>query len=237
MTRLAAGLALAGDVALLLLGGDLKRREKISARLGDLLSQLYLASCTVKRWHDDNCQPVDLPFVQWALEDAEYRAQEACFGLFENFPVRFVARLLRLFLFPWGRTFAPPSDRLGHRVTRLLMEDSPARDRLTAGMFIQRDEADPVGRLEVALQQVAAAEQIEAKVHAVAKAGALTGYTADERIAAAIRTGAISAEEADALRRYSQLRRACIMVDDFPQEAGRAASGPAAYQEPLRKTA
>ena len=237
MTRLSAGLAFAGDVAVLLLGGELKRREKISARLGDVLSQLYLASCTVKRWHDDGCPQVDLPFVLWALEDAEHRAQEACFGLFENFPVRPVAWLLRAMLFPWGRSFAPPSDRLGHRVTRLLMEDSPARDRLTAGMFIQRDEADPVGRLELALQQVAQAEQIEAKIHAAAKTGALAGYTADERIAAATRAGVIGAEEADALMRYGRLRRACIMVDDFPQQAGRAAAEPAAYEVPLRKTA
>lgn len=117
------------------------------------------------------------------------------------------------------------------------MEDSPARDRLTAGMFILRSEADPVGRLEIALQQVGAAEQIDAKVRAVVKAGGATGYTADERIAAAVQTGAISAEEADTLKRYNQLRRACIMVDDFPHDVGRAAVQPSTYQEPLRKTA
>ncbi len=96
----------------------------------------------------------------------EYRIQEAFYGLFENFPVRPAAWLLRLLVFPFGRTFRAPDDALGHRVARLLMEDSPARDRLTAGMFIYRDESDPVGRLELALQRVAEAEAIEAKVRA-----------------------------------------------------------------------
>ena len=238
LTRFSAGLALASDVAMLFLGGDLKRREKISARLGDILSYLYLASCTLKRWHDDGRQQTDLPFVHWAVEDAEHRIQEAFYGLFQNFPSRPVAWLLRLLVFPYGKTFSAPDDRLGHRVSRLLMEDSPARDRLTAGMFIHRSEADAVGRLELALQRVAAAEEIESKVRAAVKSGAAEGFTAAERIAAAVRAGAITAAEADALARYNELRRACIMVDDFPPDIGRhVASEPAAYPELLRKSA
>ena len=95
---------------MLFLGGDLKRREKISARLGDILSQLYLASAVLKRWHDDGRQPTDLPFVQWAVEDAEQRIQDAFYGLFENFPVRPAAWLLRLLVFPCGKTFRAPDD-------------------------------------------------------------------------------------------------------------------------------
>jgi acyl-CoA dehydrogenase len=237
MTRLSAALALAGDIAMLFLGGDLKRREKISARLGDLLSQLYLASCVVKRWHDDGSPQSDLPFVQWALEDALHKSQDAWYGLFDNFPVRPAAWLLRALVFPWGRSFGPPSDRLGHRVSALLMQDSPTRDRLTAGMFILRSEADPVGRLEIALQQAEVAEQVEAKMRAALKAHRDSGYTSDERIAAAVQLGAISAEESEMLKRYYQLRRACIMVDDFPHDVGRAAVQPSTFQEPLRKTA
>jgi hypothetical protein len=105
-------------------------------------------------------------------------------------------------------------------------------------MFIQRSEADPVGRLELALQQVPAAEEIESKIRVAVKSGAAQGFTAAERIAAAVRAGAITAAEADALARYNDLRRACIMVDDFPRDIGRhAASEPAGYQELLRKSA
>jgi acyl-CoA dehydrogenase len=134
-------------------------------------------------------------------------------------------------VFPWGKTFNAPDDLLGHRVSRLLMEDSPARDRLTAGMFINRHQADPVGRLELALAQVAAAEEIEAKVRAAAKSGAVHGFTTGERIAAAVRIGAISAQDAATVDRYNELRRACIMVDDFPLEIGRHATS-----EPVKIT-
>jgi acyl-CoA dehydrogenase len=213
---------------MLFLGGDLKRREKISARLGDILSHLYFVSCALKRWHDDGCQQIDLPFVEWAAQDAEHRIQEAFYGLFQNFPVRAASWLLRALIFPYGRTLRAPDDRLGHRVARLLTEQSPARDRLTAGMFIQRHESDPVGRLELALERVAEAEQIEAKVRAAVKRGAVRGFRADERIGAAVEVGAITTGEAQTLRSYESLRRACIMVDDFPHDLGREAAEPPA---------
>jgi acyl-CoA dehydrogenase len=243
LSRLAAGFALCADVTMLFLGGELKRREKISGRLGDILSHLYLASCAIKRWHDDGRQHTDLPLLQWALRDAEHRIQEAFYGLFQNFPARPAAWLLRLLVFPFGKTFRAPDDGLGHRVSRLLMEDSPARDRLTAGMFIHRHEADPVGRLELALQRVAEAEEIEAKVRSAVRSGAVHGYTAGERIAAAVQVGAITPAEAEALASYGELRRACIMVDDFPPDVGRHAAaepiGLDAFQQALvaRKTA
>jgi acyl-CoA dehydrogenase len=224
LTRFSAGFALASDFAMLFLGGDLKRREKLSARLGDILSYLYLSSCTLKRWSDDGRQAADLPFVQWAAQDNEQRIQEAFFGLLQNFPSRPVAWLLRMLVFPYGKRFRAPDDRLGHRVSRLMMEDSPTRDRLTAGMFIHAHADDPVGRLELALREVGAAEAIEAKVRGAVKAGLAHGYTVADRVGAAVRAGAISAQEAETLQRYEALRRTCIMVDDFPPDVGRHAT-------------
>jgi acyl-CoA dehydrogenase len=242
LERLSANFALAGDMSMLFLGGDLKRKESLSGRLGDVMSQLYLATCVLKRWHDDGCQASDLPFVEWAVQDAQLRAQDAMYGLLRNFPVRPAAWLLRLLTFPWGRRFAAPSDQLGHRVARLMMEDSPARDRLTAGMFIWKYESDAVGRLEIALSLVQAAEQVEAKLRAASKGAPVTEHTPEARIAAAVRSGVISAGEGETLSRYYALRRACIMVDDFPHDVGRRVSAqPAqpAVLEPVlaRKTA
>ena len=221
LTRLAAGFALAADLAMLFLGGDLKRREKISARLGDVLSQLYLASCVLKRYQDDGAPRTDLPFAQWALEDCEHKAQEAFFGLFGNFPVRWAGCAMGLLSFPFGRRFEPPSDRLGHRVASLLLESSPTRDRLTSGMFIRRHESDAVGRLELALELVAAADAVEAKLRSATKSGVVEGLTADARLAAGLAAGVITAQEAELWTRYNALRRACIMVDDFPRDIGR----------------
>jgi len=223
LTRLAAGFAFAADVAMLFLGGSLKRREKISARLGDVLSQLYLASCVVKRYADDGAPQTDLPFVRWALEDGIHRGQEAMFSLFQNFPVRWAAWSMRALTFPFGRSYSPPDDRLGHRVAALMLEKSPARDRLTQGIYLAPREDDPVGRLELALDLVGEAEAVDAKVRAAMKAGVVSGRSAQEQIDATLALGLIDEHEAQAWTRYDALRRACIMVDDFPHDFGRRA--------------
>ncbi|MBX9964429.1 MAG: acyl-CoA dehydrogenase [Burkholderiales bacterium] len=237
LSRLSAALAFSADVAMLVLGGSLKRREKLSARLGDVLSQLYLASATLKRYEDDGRPEADLPLVHWGLQDCLHRAEEAFAGLVENFPSRPMAWLIRLAAFPLGRGLRAPDDRLGSEVTRLLSEPSAARDRLTRGMFIRKDEADPVGRLEVALDLVVPAEAVEAKLRAAAKAGVLHGRTNDERRASALSQGIITAEEAALLDRFKRVQRACIMVDDFPRDIGRNVAATSTTETKWRREA
>ena len=220
LTRLAAGFALVADVSMLFLGGDLKRKEKLSGRLGDILSQLYLASTVLKRFEDDGRQQGDLPLALWALEDCLNRIQEAFYGVFSNFPSRIAAWKMRLLVFPWGKVFSAPSDRRGHEVAALVLEPSAARDRLTANMFLHKHEDDPVGRLELAMQAAPGGEAVEAKIRNAAKAAVITGFTDESRTLAALEKGIISAEEAAKYRRFSALRRACIMVDDFPHDVG-----------------
>ncbi|HWA14021.1 MAG TPA: acyl-CoA dehydrogenase [Burkholderiales bacterium] len=220
-TRLAAGFALASDLAMLFLGGDLKRKEKLSARLGDILSQLYIASTVLKRFEDDGRPQADLPIAEWVLEDCLHRCQEAFYGVFGNFPSRICAWTLRLLVFPWGRAYAPPSDRLGQKVARAMIEPSQTRDRLTHDMFLHKHEDDPVGRLELAMQAAPAGEAVEAKVRNAQRAGVVSGLTDEARVAAALDKGVLTAEEAAQWRRFVTLRRACIMVDDFPHEVGR----------------
>jgi len=221
MSRLAAGFAFAADLAMLMLGGSLKRREKLSARLGDVLSQMYLASTALKRFHDDGCPAEDLPLVRWSVEDALHRAEQALAGVVQNFPGRLGRLLIRLAAFPLGPRLTAPSDRLGTEVVRLVTETTPTRDRLTRGMFLQRTAEDPVGRLELALERVATVEALEAKLRAAARAGALHGSTEAERRASALSQGLLSVDEAATLDHYRQLHRACIMVDDFPRDIGR----------------
>jgi acyl-CoA dehydrogenase len=223
LSRLAAAFAFAADVALLVLGGALKRREKLSGRLADVLGHLYLASAVLKRHVDDGRPAADLPIVRWCVEDALHRAESALAGVVANFPNRAFAVLLRLALFPRGRLHAAPGDHLGSAVANVLTGPSEARDRLTRGMFVRREESDPVGRLELALELVADAETIETKLRAALKAGALHGRSDEERGRSALSQGILTPEEAALLERFRRVRRACIMVDDFPRDVGRLA--------------
>jgi len=222
LTRMSSALAYAADISMLALGGSLKRRERISARLGDVLSMLYLASATLKRFEDEGRQEADLPLVHWSLQDALARAAEALHGVLANYPVRWIGALLRLVIFPLGRRFAPPGDTLGHAVARLLIAPSAVRDRLCAGMYLPEGEGDPLGCLEAALGAVIKAEAVEAKIRAAQKSGAIRGGGPDELAQAALAAKVIGGEDMSLLRRAAQLRDEVIRVDHFPQDLGRA---------------
>src|SRR2546429_5835775 len=191
---------------MLVLGGSLERRERISARLGDVLSMLYLASATLKRFEDEGRQEADLPLLDWSLQDSLFRAAEALHAVLANYPVRAVGSFLRLATFPLGRHFAPPSDALGHEVARLLIAPSEARDRLCAGMYLPTPESEPLGCLEAALEATIKAEAVEAKIRAAQKSGTIHGKTPEELAQAALAANVIGAEEQALLKRPGKLR-------------------------------
>jgi acyl-CoA dehydrogenase len=220
LSRISAALAFVSDVSMLALGGALKRKEKISARLGDVLSMLYLASAVLKRHEDEGRQQADLPLVHWSVQDAIARAAEALHGVLANYPSRLIGRALRLVVFPLGQNFAHPNDALGHEVARLLIAPSATRDRLSAGMYLPKPESDPIGCLEAALEATIKAESVEAKIRAAQKAGAIHGKTPEELTQAALAARVIGAEDQALLKRAAQLRDEVIRVDDFPQDLG-----------------
>jgi acyl-CoA dehydrogenase len=226
MGRLSAAFAFAADVAMLTLGGSLKRREKLSARLGDVLSQLYLASAVLKRFADDGHPSADLPLVQWCLRDALHRAEQALAGVVANFPSGAAALLLRLAAIPLGLRLAAPSDQLGAAVARLITEAGEVRERLSREVFLPQRDDDPVGRLRVALELLPTVEALEARLRQAAREGRLAATGAPDRLAGAQAAGLLSAEEAALLARYERIRLAAIAVDDFPHEVGRALRAP-----------
>ena len=219
MTRFSAAFAFLADISLLVLGGSVKRREKLSARLGDILAQMYLISCTLKRFESDGRQAADLPLVDWAVWDAMYKAQEAFDGVIANFPNRFIGAFLHRSIFPWGHPYVVPSDDLGHKVAKLLIEPSEARDRLTAECFLPLTESEPAGAIELALVATIEAEAIDAKIRDAEKAGRFANNplanVRDIAVAAA-ECGVITAAEFEKLKRRNVLRDIVVHVDDFP---------------------
>jgi acyl-CoA dehydrogenase len=221
LTRLSSAFAYVADVAMFVLGGSLKRRERLSARLGDILSELYLASSALKRFHDDDRPAQDLPLLHWSMQDALSRAESAFYGLFENLPGPFLPWVLRLIVFPWGREFRPPRDRLGHQVCAAVLSPGAARDRLTAGMYISTDENDPIATLEAALVAVIAAEPIEQKMRTARKTSPVASASHEHDLGAAVAQGIISKGESELVQHARALRRKAIMVDDFPKDLGK----------------
>jgi acyl-CoA dehydrogenase len=225
LTRFSAALAFLADVSMGVLGGQLKRKEKLSARLGDILSYLYLCSATLKRFEDEGRQQADAPLMHWAIWDAMFRAQNAFEGVISNFPNRAIGKLLWAIVFPLGRPYEVPSDRLGHEVARLLIAPSATRDRLTAGMYLPDDVDDPVRELELALEATVAAEPIEDRLRAAIRGGVLSAATepgseADVLDRRAVEAGVITSDEARALANHRALVAEVIRVDDFDADLG-----------------
>jgi acyl-CoA dehydrogenase len=218
LTRMSTAFALTSDMAMLLLGGALKRRESISARLGDVLSYLYLASASLKRFKDQGSSPEDLPFLQWACEYCLYNIQMRLGEIIRNFPNRPVAWLLRLLVFPTGTPYRGHSDQLNHQVAGLLLEPSKARDRLTSGIYLSSGPGEPMGVLEVALGKVIAAETVEKKLRKAVQTGALKAVEEEALLQEAVKAGVIDKKEADLVRSAEEARSEVIRVDDFPQD-------------------
>jgi acyl-CoA dehydrogenase len=224
LTRFSAALAFLADVSMLAMGGALKRREKLSARLGDILSMLYLCSATIKRFEDEGRQAADRPLLHWSIWDAMFKAQNAFEGIISNYPSRILAALLRLIVFPLGRPYVVPSDRLGHEVAALLISPSASRDRLTAGAYVTRSEADPLGVLELGLDARVESEAIyETKIKPALKAGTLSGASIPELAQAALARSVITAEEHAVFVRAKRFADEAIRVDHFPQDLGLSA--------------
>ncbi|MCC7327954.1 MAG: acyl-CoA dehydrogenase [Burkholderiales bacterium] len=232
LTRFSAALALLADVSMGTLGGALKRKESLSARLGDILSLLYLCSAALKRFEAEGRQAADAPLLHWAIWDAMFKAQSAFEGVISNFPNRLLAFLLRRMVFPLGRPYTVPSDALGAQVAQLLIAPSATRDRLTAGMFIGRDDDDPVGLIERALVATVAIEPVEAKLKAATREGRLDGQLppgtgVDALAQRAVAAGVIEPDEAQALIIQRDLAARVIRVDDFDRDLGASLLKPA----------
>ncbi|MBS0590486.1 MAG: acyl-CoA dehydrogenase [Proteobacteria bacterium] len=217
LNRYAANLALVADSAMLLLGGKLKFKERLSARLGDVLSHLYIASAMLKRYEDQGRPIADRPLLAWAFHDCAWRMQDALDGVLRNFPIRPAAWLLRALVFPFGRREVPPSDRLGHRVAALLMAPNDARDRLGEWACLTPSANNVVARMNALLPEVIAAEPIERKFAKVR--GKLSSIDPAAQFAEAEKIGAITGEERELLEHVRAATTEFIGVDDFdPQE-------------------
>jgi acyl-CoA dehydrogenase len=205
--RYASAFALAVDMALLTLGGGLKRHEMISGRFGDILSELYLLSAVLKRWHDEGRQPADLPLVEWCMASGFATIEMRLDEIMANFPNRPAGWLLRFLLLPWGVRRRGPSDALTRACAAILTQPSAARDRLTVDVYRGADDGG-VGRLDRAFALITAVKPLRDRLRAA--------HVHD--IAAARQRGLISAAEADQLKAVQLAVAGVVAVDDFAAE-------------------
>ncbi|MEO2280874.1 acyl-CoA dehydrogenase FadE [Pseudoalteromonas pernae] len=223
--RFSASLALMSDICMAVFGGSLKRKERISARLGDMLSYLYLVSATLKRYNDDGRKKEDLPLVRWACQEYLYRCQRALADLINNMPSVFLRGLLKIVLFPWGRPVRKPTDKQEHVIAQLLQTPNETRERLSQNIYLTEGPYSLLGNQEKALRDILAVEPLFDKV-CRATGKKLAFMQLDKIAEQGLEAGVLTEDEAQRLRDVEQQRLDVINVDDFdPADllAGKAA--------------
>ena len=218
INRYSAAFALASDFAMLTLGGALKKRELLSARLGDVLSSMYLASTVLKHFENQGRRATDLPLVEWSVRTLMYQAQESLHAFLRNFPNRVVAALLRVFIFPRGRTYSSPSDEIGARVVEIVTTPGESRERLSALAYKTLEPGNPLGLLQEALELTKEYMPLERRLRQAQKEGLIHSDYLGLQIGEAEKAQVISKAEARSLREYHDKVSALLAVDDFSAE-------------------
>ncbi|NBX40339.1 MAG: acyl-CoA dehydrogenase [Gammaproteobacteria bacterium] len=222
IVRFSASFAFAVDVAMLSLGGYLKKKENLSARLGDVLSCMYLASMVLKHYENQGRKPEDLPIVEWACRDLLYKAQEQLHAFLRNFPIRWLAGLMRFCIFPNGLHYSAPDDRLGRQLASLVLEPSAVRDRLCHPVYRRVAANNPLGLLQEVLEMAERAEALEKTIRVQGvKTGRIRSLALPQQIIEAEALGLITSADAEWLAEYDRKVMNIVDVDDFaPHELG-----------------
>jgi acyl-CoA dehydrogenase len=206
INRYSAAFALASDFAMLTLGGALKKRELLSARLGDVLSSMYLASSVLKHFENQGRRATDLPLVEWSVRTLMYQAQESLHAFLRNFPNRWVAAFLRVFIFPRGRTYSAPADDLAHKVVELMTRSGEARERLSHEAYTTLEPGNPLGQLQEALELSEKLAPMERRLRQALKEGLIRSDYLGTQIEEAEHAGVIARNEAELLSMISRPR-------------------------------
>ena len=220
LDRIAAAFAMLADLSMMLLGGELKRRERLSARLGDVLSHLYLASAALKRYHDLGHPVEQAPLLRWAMEDCLCKAEQALADTLNNFPNRLLGGVLHVLVFPFGARHKGPSDVLDAEVAAILgrPEGDAALEQILDGVYRPHGHTEALGTLREAFDLLAAAQPLQKKLHKALKNGEFTPAAGQDPIGAALAAGVLDATQAQQLTAAEAARRKVISVDDFAKE-------------------
>lgn len=237
LDRYAAALGLCADIAMLSLGGKLKMKERLSARLGDVLSELYIASAVLKQYEDQGRPEADKLLLAWTMHDRIHRMQLALAGFIDNFPVRWLGWMMSLLIFPIGRRERAPSDRLGKRLCTQLLAPSETRDRLCEGVYRTPTEHNQVGRMDHVLALAIQAEPVERKFIKAMRASTIEARDYPDQVAEAVAEGVITQVEGELLVKARTAAMEFIHVDDFDGADLRAGKGAREDRPPLRTVA
>lgn len=219
LVRMYSGiLASFSDLAMMLLGGELKRKEKLSSRFGDILSYLYQVSAVLKRFDEDGRPEEDFPVVKWCAEQLFFKCEDALYEIIVNFPIRIMRPIFRCIYIPYGRIRKKPSDNLGKQLAKIISMPTKTRERLTKNIFAEDIDVCPIGRVEAAFKKVLQVQDLEKKIHRAMKDGSIVSLTFLAQIEEAKAIKLINDKEYRLLVDAEEARQKVIAVDSFTMQ-------------------
>lgn len=221
INRLSADFALTADMCLGLLAGDIKRKEMLSGRLADIHSHMFIATAILKFYEHGQRSEAEQLHAQLALDETLYLAQEAFFGLFDNFPIPIASGLVKFVCFPFGRPLKKPSDLQKSEAAELIMQNNPFRDYLKTQVYYSVDPQDAFGRMEATFNLLTTVENEWNHFKKAESKGEYQGLTFEERLADAVSRGAIQQDLANKLAEYNALRYDSMLTDIFDEKLER----------------
>jgi acyl-CoA dehydrogenase len=218
LSRASRSFAFMADMTVGLLAGGLKTKQKITGRMADALSELYLLSAVLKRFEDDGEPKSDIILVELCARNSLHRFDVALQGVIDNFPIRWAAYVMKLVAQPLGIRSKPASDRLGKKVVALAIQPGEVRDRLTSEIYINDDPDDPTGILEYTLKRAVSLERAEKAIEKAARSGKIHRHYKSDWFKEAVEKKIVTQQEADDLRELDELVGRVIAVDEFPPD-------------------
>ena len=214
LVKMSSAFALLADICVGVLGGSLKRREKLSGRLADALANMYIMTAVLKHYENQGSHKEDLVLLKWVCEDSLYNIQTAMKGIMKNLPIPFVGAVCNFIIFPLTKPYQRPNDKLGHKVARTILSPSDTLDRLSDGIFNSDDKNDASGRITHALNLVLRTDELQHKLRDAFKQGRIDSRDRSSYLEAKEKN-IITESEYNLLIEAEEAIQNAIKVDEF----------------------
>lgn len=212
LARLSHAFAWLADLSLICLGGDLKRKERLSARLADGMSYLYMAMGVLRSVELNQDNKEEQAHAQWALRYCYYHAQKSMLQFCLNFPSKLLGRFMRLIAFPFGQTMHAPSDKMDNKLAQLMITNNHYRERIKQYIYLSGDEKQALDRVEHTLQLIIDTDDLFKKVADLRR---FKGAKFREKLEEKVAKQEISPEERDKILMVEHARFDAVLVDEF----------------------
>lgn len=216
-----ATFALLSDVAMGVLGGQLKAKQKITGRFADILANMYIATALIRRFEAEGRREEDLAFAHYNLKRCMAEIQKGFDGIFDNLKIPGLRWFFKGWIGAWSRINSigsQASDGWSHAIAAAMLKEGGVRERLSDGIYLPKEQHEAIGRLENAFSIVNKAEAAEKKVKKAIREGVLPKKKVHLLLDEARQKNVITDDELTLIQNADQVRYDAILVDDFSQE-------------------